>query len=184
MKTTVVSIKRFMKITFVIFIVFGLQSCETEIPAEDITPPKFSFRVTGDGFDHTFNQDSDFDNIILKLRRDTTYDFSFSGSDEGGVETIQWELVEAGYIRIESPIAAPWTRTYVSPNEVIKWEGDSTNPFTGSIVAGSFYAPNFRTFLKFKFTVTDFGGETGLPNEVVKELRISTGNVHHTRIGS
>ncbi len=160
----------------------GLQSCETEIPPEDPTPPKFSLRIIGDGFDHTFNQDSDFGNIRLMLHRNTTYDFIFSGSDDGGVERVQWGIERNSNIQVNSRIPSPWTHTYRNPFEYIEWNGDSSNPLTGAIVGGSFKTFDSRELITFIFNVSDFGGQGRQPNYVSKELSISTGNVHHTWI--
>jgi len=159
-------------------------SCETEIPPADITPPEFSFRLTGDGFNQVFDQDFDFENKVLRLRRDRTYDFIFSGSDDGGVDTIKWEISNSGYIRVDETIPAPWNHSYIHPYETIQWQGDASNPLTGSVVGGSFHASYDRGVVRFKFTVVDFGGTSGIPNEVERELKIYTGNVHHTRIAN
>jgi len=175
-------IRQAIQFSMLIILAIVTQSCETEIPPEDPTPPGFSFRIQGDGFDHTFNQDTDFDNIRLNLKRNTTYNFSYVGSDAGGVERIQWNIFPSGYIRIDTSIPAPWNYTFANENEHIRWNGDRSNPLTGAALTGSFTALSIRTRIVFRFDVTDFGGETRRSNSISKELTISTGNIAHIGI--
>lgn len=179
MKTTVSTIQKLIKISFVALILFGLQSCETEIPPEDPTPPEFSFQITGEGVNYTFNQNTDFDNIKLNLKKDASYDFTFTGSDSGGVAHIQWSILPGGYTNVVSSVPSPWVRTYANDNEHFRWSGDRSNPLTGSILSGRLTAPYDRFRVVFRFVVTDFGGESRRPNTITKELNISTGNVAH-----
>jgi hypothetical protein len=65
------------------------QSCETEIPSTDITPPTFNFRITGDGFSRTFTQADDFSRFQLNLKTDVNYNFTYIGSDAGGLKYMQ-----------------------------------------------------------------------------------------------
>ena len=179
MKATKNLFAKITQFTILALCVLFTQSCETDIPPEDATPPEFSFHITGGDFDHTFTQDSDFDNIRLKLGSNTTYNFTFTGTDAGGVQLIQWKIMEDGYITIATEIPTPWTSNYRNSNKEIEWRGDESNPYTGSVLTGNLSSQAFRTFLVFSFGVTDFGGESGPVNRVVKELSISTGNSHH-----
>ncbi len=176
------TIRKAIQFSILLLFVAFTQSCETEIPPEDTSNPNFSLRIYGDGFDHTFNQDTDFDNIKLNLKRNTSYDFTFTGTDSGGVDTIQWSIAPSGYLRIDTRIPAPWNYSYRSGTEYIEWEGDRSDPLTGAALTGTFTAPYVRTRVVFTFNVTDFGGETGSPNTTTKELNISTGNVAHIGI--
>ncbi len=164
-----------------VFVAFT-QSCETEIPPEDPTPPKFSFQIHGDGFFHTFNQDTDFENIELRLKRGTTYNFTLAGSDDGGLERIQWIISNSSQIFIDVDITSPWTYTNTSTSSpTISWFGDSGNPLTGSVITGNFKTPPSTGFSNFQFNVADFGGEGRDPNYILKRLNIYTGS-HQTRI--
>lgn len=180
MKTNV--IKQGIQFTLLILLVVFTQGCETEIPPEDPTPPIFSFRITGDGFDHTFTEDSDFENIELRLKRETEYDFTFIGSDAGGVERIQWIYSSSSRIRTEIPATSPWVYTATSSTSpTLSWFGDENNPLTGSVLTGTFTTHYTSTYGNFKFNVADFGGERRDANYILKRLNIYTG-VHNTRI--
>ena len=179
MKTTKKVFRKMIQLNLLVLFVIATQSCETEIPPEDPTPPEFVLQIRGDGFFHEFNQDSDFDNIELKLIRSKTYDFIYMGSDEGGIDRVQWNILPARKITITSNIPAPWISSYVNDNQNIIWKGDRSNPKTASAFDGSFFAPYDRHTIVFRFNVTDFGGETTNPNEITKELTISTGNIGH-----
>lgn len=65
------------------------QACETEIPETDVDPPTFSIKITGDGFDETFDQDTDFDSFQLNLREGSEYTFLISGGDSGGLKRFE-----------------------------------------------------------------------------------------------
>lgn len=166
------------------FLLITAQSCETDIPVIDDVPPTFTFRITGDGFEHTFNQDSDFTNIQLNLKHDAEYDFILSGSDNGGVKLIQWQLPGDDFIEFDSTVSSPWTVTNISSiNKIIKWEGNSNNPLTGNILAGTFESNGENISISFRFLISDFGGESGVSNTTSKELTIYIGE-HDTEIVS
>tara|TARA_R110002096_G_C14176134_1_gene686404 strand:+ start:105 stop:506 length:402 start_codon:yes stop_codon:yes gene_type:complete len=110
-----------------------VQSCETEIPETDVTPPQFTFRITGDSFDYTFDQDDDYESILLNLKNGTSYNFIYTGSDDGGVKTIQWKIPPSDYIEFGSAINSPWTISDSPPSKIIEWQGDINNPLTGNI---------------------------------------------------
>ncbi|WP_158849444.1 hypothetical protein [Algibacter sp. L1A34] len=167
-----------------IFLLITAQSCETDIPETDNIPPTFSFRITGDGFEYVFDQDTDYDNIQLNLKHDAEYDFIFSGSDNGGVKLIEWQLPDDDFIEFDSTVSSPWTVTNVSSiNKIIKWEGNSNNPLTGNILAGTFESNGENISDTFRFFVSDFGGESGVSNTTSKELTIYIGE-HDTEIVS
>ena len=161
---------------------FSITSCETDIPENDDTAPEFSFKITGDGFSHTFDQDDDFENFQLNLRADAEYNFILTGSDQGGVEVIQWQLPSSDYIEFVTSIPNPWTISNISIlTRMIQWQGDENNPLTGSILNGPFEANGQNIILSFGFYVSDFGGESGSSNTVSKELNLYIGN-HNTEI--
>ena len=168
----------------IILFCIAFQSCETEIPERDNTAPEFTFKITGDGFDHTFDQNTDFANIQLNLKHDAEYNFIYTGSDQGGVKLIQWQLPGSDYIEFDDVIPSPWTDTSISPiNRIIEWEGDASNPLTGNILAGTFESnsPDGTTSIAFRFLISDFGGESGAENTVSRELTILIAD-HSTEI--
>lgn len=182
MKKRKAGFQKLIQFVCITLLAVGLQSCETEIPPEDPTPPKFSFQLIGDGFNHTFNQDTDFDNIRLMLHRYTTYDFIFSGSDDGGVERVQLAIEHSGGLIMDFRIPAPWTQFSNTPYQIIQWNGNRNNPLDGAAIGGNFRLTDYRDIITFKFTVSDFGGNARRPNTISKELSVSLGNVHRTRI--
>ncbi len=81
MKTTKNTLLKIKKYSAVFLLLFSITSCTVDVPDSDTVPPKFSFKITGDGFDQTFNQDTDFSGFQLNLRQGATYDFILSGCD-------------------------------------------------------------------------------------------------------
>ncbi len=182
MKTKRIRVQKMSKFFILALVIIGMQSCETEIPIEDDIPPKFSFRVTGDGFDHTFNQDTNFNSIRLMLRRGVTYDFVYAGSDEGGMDRIEWNAIHLGRVSIDPPTGGPWIYSHLAGSySSLHWNGDRNNPVTGSAVAGSFTTQGSGNDATFRFTLEDFGGEVRVPNNILKDLTIYIG-AHNTRI--
>ena len=158
------------------------QSCDTDIPETDTTPPEFTFRITGDGFEHVFNPTDDYNSIQLNLKSGAEYDFIYVGSDDGGVKLIQWQVPNQDYIEFISTIPDPWTAADVSAlSRMIQWSGNPNNPITGNILSGTFETNGELVSLSFRFYVSDFGGESGSSNSVSKELTIYIGD-HDTEI--
>ena len=159
-----------------------IQSCETDIPETDNTAPEFSFKITGDGFDHTFTQDDDLENIQLNLKDDAEYDFILISSDNGGIKSTQWQLPGSDSIEFDTTIPSPWTVTNISLlNKIIEWEGDTNNPLTGNILTGTFESNGENLSVAFRFSVSDFGGISGDSNTISNELNIYIGN-HNTEV--
>ncbi|WP_405401025.1 hypothetical protein [Maribacter sp. Asnod2-G09] len=166
--------KKILELLPILFLLIAVQSCTVDIPDSDITPPEFSFQIHGDDFFHTFDQDTDFENIQLRLKTGTTYNFTLAGSDDGGLERIQW-INNSTATRIATPITSPWT--YEDSNQTpptVSWFGDSANPVTGSLLTGNFTTHVLIDVLNFQFIVADYGGETRDPNYISKRLNIYT----------
>ncbi len=167
--------------TLIFVILIGLQSCTVDIPDSDTTPPQFSFRITGDGFDQTFDQNTDFHSFQLNLREDAEYDFILTGSDTGGVKEITWQYPH-DYIEFVDPISSPWTVTRTSGlSSQISWQGDFTNAITGNILTGKFKPNGELVAFSFDFGVKDFGGQSGTVNSFFASLNLFSGN-HNTEI--
>lgn len=182
MKTKKKVLSQIARCLFVSLLAIGVLSCETDIPLEDREPPQFSFQITGDGFNHTFNQDTDFNAITLMLRRGVAYDFIFTGSDEGGMERMAWIATHQGRMSIASAVTAPWVlRNIEGQYSSVEWSGNRNDPLTGSIAAGSFRTQGTGSGVTFRFSISDFGGERGTPNRIWKDLRVYVG-AHNTRI--
>ena len=155
---------KYLKYPLIVLLIVSLLSCETDIPETDTTPPEFSFRITGDGFVHVFNQDQDYSKIQLNLKNDAEYDFIYTGSDKGGVKLIQWQLPISDYIEFDSTIPDSWQDNVSGLSRIIKWNGNSSNPLTGNILTGTFEANGEFVSDTFRFFVSDFGGESGRPS--------------------
>lgn len=167
---------RHIRHILIIVLALVMQACETDIPEIDNTPPEFTFRIIGDGLEYVFDKDDDYDNIQFNLKNGAKYDFIYTGSDDGGVELIRWQLPISDYIEFDSSIPAPWQDNVTGLSRTIQWNGDSSNPLTGFILSGTFEANGELVSDTFRFFVSDFGGETGDTNTVSKQLNILIGN--------
>ncbi|MHA7059320.1 hypothetical protein ACWGOQ_0018985 [Aquimarina sp. M1] len=161
-----------LKRIFAALIMLLCISCETDIPETDATAPTFTFNISGDGFNRTFNQEDDFSSLQLNLRADTEYNFIYSGADSGGVERISWQYPH-DYIEFSTEIPTPWeqaTTTFLS--SIIFWDGDETNPTTGNILSGKLVTNGDGVSISFSFLVSDFGGLDSISNTTEKTLTL------------
>ncbi|WP_026755636.1 hypothetical protein [Sediminibacter sp. Hel_I_10] len=162
-----------LTLLFLIFI-----ACDTDVPEVDNDPPSFSFKVTGDGFDRTFSQDDDLENLQLNLKHDARYEMLFSSADNGGVEhtTLRYD---AQHIEFDNdPVfpAEPWTQAFFGLSFYVDWEGDRNNALTGNILLGSFKPNGENVSTSFTFYVRDFGGESNNSNTTTADLSIFIGD--------
>ena len=176
MKTKKTVFRKVIRFSVIALFMVIAQSCETEIHFEDTTPPEFSFQITGDGFRHVFDQDSDFSNIRLNLKQGTAYQFILSTADEGGVANTSWGIKNNFQTPVDFPTPSSWTSWYDHNGQgyrIISWSGDRNNPLTGNILSGSFETTTDNVSTYFNFTASDFGGQFGDPNIVSKRLTIN-----------
>ena len=173
-----------LKYSIIILFIFTTLSCETDIPETDTTPPTFSFKISGDGFERTFTQDDDFDSFELYLKNNTSYNFLFTAGDSGGLRIMEWDIEPKSLIEFLEPIEAPWVIVPNSFSEAmrIRWtETDRDNAKTGQLLSGNFRCPvelqNQQMYnMNFLFTAGDFGGTSGPSNTISKRLRIIISN--------
>ncbi|MBQ0732779.1 hypothetical protein [Aquimarina celericrescens] len=141
----------------------------------DESQPRFSFRISGDGFSRTFTNDDDLENIQLNLKHDADYEFIFSGGDTGGTKLIQMQY-PTDYIEFDTtPFPpAPWEQTFPSGSlsGIIFWEGDPSNPITGNILNGTLRPNGELVSITLYFRVEDFGGEARTSNVTDGSLQI------------
>jgi len=172
------SIKVFTFFSIVVSALF-LGGCEIEeIPNTDTTPPEFTFRITGDGYDRTFDQDTDFSSFQLVLKKNQTYSITLTASDAGGVQLVQWFTGGSSYFTPETTVVRPWTyRTGLQ--SVVEWVGHRGNAYSGTIFEGNFRAEGGNIGALFKFYVRDFGGREGVPNFTSRQMNVyfSEGNL-------
>ena len=173
MKTTRKVFKTMIRLMTIAILVSIAQGCDAEIPSEDNIPPEFLFRISGAGAEYTFDQDFDFDNSYLMLKEGETYDITLSGGDGGGLKSIEWTF-SPDCVSIDGTIAPRWTMRQENGREVVEWEGDRRNPFTGSILSVDMTTVGACTgsYSSFDFEVSDFGGEFGSSNVISKSLSI------------
>lgn len=155
---------------YVALIAFSISSCETDVPEVDTIAPAFSFKVTGDGFDRTFTQDDDLENIQLNLRAGVSYDFLLGGIDNGGVRQIQFQHTP-DVTPITTPIPSPWVATTNGLSTTIRFNGDPNNAITAQLLSGTFTATlGSETIVSdvFYIRVEDFGGESGPPFNITE----------------
>ena len=163
-----------MKTTFTYFymalIVLSIICCETDVPETDTIAPSFSFKITGDGFDRTFTQDDDLENLQLNLRAGVSYDFLVGGIDNGGVRQIQFQHTP-DVTPITTPIPAPWVEINNGFSTTIRFNGDPNNAITAQLLSGTF-TPMLMNENEiadtFYIRVEDFGGESGPPFNITE----------------
>ena len=167
-----------------VLLVFSIISCETDVPDIDTISPAFSFQITGDGFNRTFSQDDDLDNIQLNLKAGVSYSFILGGIDNGGVRNIQFQHT-SDYTPITTSIPSPWVVNNNGLTSTIQFTGDITNAFTAQLLPGSFTATLTDEGIvsdSFYIRVEDFGGENGPPFNITEGiLQILIGN-HDTEV--
>lgn len=178
MKTKRRVLKKVGQFFCISLLAIGIQSCETEIPLDDRTPPEFSFQITGPGVNYTFDQDFDYENYELNLKTGVTYDFTLTGSDQGGVRRIRWQIRNKNNFILQNEVSHPWNTSEFEQKLNIFWYGDEANPFTGNIFSESFRTDSSTSTNYFVFEVDDFGGESGSPNTISKELRVDLTDYH------
>lgn len=137
-------------------------ACETDVPDTDTTPPTFSFKITGDGFDRTFTQEDDFSSIQLNLKEGASYNVILSGIDDGGVRRTQWEF-PSDYIDLQTVVESPWSLNDNGFTTTISWNGDPDNAFTAALFSATFIAQGDSVGFSSYFRVEDFGGTSGPP---------------------
>lgn len=179
MKTSKNTITKLVQI-IPVFLLICMQSCDTEIPPEDLDPPTFRFEIIGDGFSQAFDQDSDFNSFQLYLREDAAYDFVFSAGDPDGMKQIQWHFA-SDYVQLETAVFSNWELSTTPLQTFISWYGDQTNPVTGNVISGTFRARGDNVGHSFHFMARDFGGASSNENTTYGTLKIYSGN-HNTEI--
>ncbi len=174
--------KTIISMSFLAFLVIVIQSCVVEVPPEDPDPPTFSFRIIGDGFDHTFTQNTNFNSITLMLRVGVTYEFTFFGNDEGGMDHMGWYSVHSGSMVVDPSLHGEWNFSELTGSTSLEWHGSPNDPLSGSIITGTLTTQgNVVTNGTFRFTVEDYGGESGRSNNITEDLPVVFG-AHTTRI--
>lgn len=170
------------RIGFMMILIFtGLfLACETEIPDIDTEAPTFQFRIEGDGFDQTFDQDTDFASFQLNLREDASYRITYSGADAGGVKQIQWQYA-TDYVTFETSIPSPWVSSTTGLSTSLNWHGSRSNPLTGTILTATIRPNGENVSHTFNLMVRDFGGASGMENTVLESLNLYSGD-HDTEI--
>jgi len=141
-------------------------SCATVIPNLDTRLPEFVFLVRGDGISEQLDEDFDFDNTVLYLKRGDTYTVNYTGSDAGGVRQIMLEMPQHQAFANPSLISGnDWFFASTSSSAVtLLWEGRRTEPTRGSTVVWEFGAIGLTSDnvdeVEFIFTVIDFHDNT------------------------
>lgn len=162
---------RNITLSFIILLIAATNmSCETDVPETDTTPPTFSLQITGDGFDRTFSQDDDLNNIQLNLKAGASYDFILGGIDNGGVRRVEFQHTP-DYTPISTTIPSHWTVTNTGLSASIRCNGDINNALTAQLLAGSFTATLTSEDIvteTFYIRVEDFGGASGPPFNITE----------------
>jgi hypothetical protein len=172
-KTGLFKMGKTLACSLVIMSCLLFQSCETEIPKCDTTPPNFSFRITGDGFNHTFTQ-ADVESFRLNLRTGAIYKFVYAGYDAGGMERM--DLFVHNSVDFEPLISHPWSVFDEPPYRRAGWQGDAAPPVTGSLLTGTLRVSDVPGRFLIVFSLKDFGGRSCPPNSMLRHIQIRTGD--------
>ncbi|AYN66761.1 hypothetical protein D1013_04880 [Euzebyella marina] len=157
------------------------QACETEIPETDVDPPTFSIKITGDGFNETFDQDTDFDSFELNLREGSEYTFLISGGDTGGLKRFEVYFAP-DHIQMNPNLSGNWVHTSLSTlTDMLYWTGNASSPLTGTLLNGTFVAEGDSVSSPITFYLTDYGGSEGSSNVTSASLNVYSGD-HATEI--
>ena len=179
-------------IYFLLTLVFlTAASCTVDVPDIDAVAPKFSFQIRGDGFNHTFMSGDDLSSVKLNLKKGAVYNFTFIGSDAGGLQDLLWnyedDLVSTVDIAIAGGLPENWYKTTHYDHDFdfypfvdgIRFKGDIADPLSGTILTGTFMFDSYSQDTypnSFDFIARDFGGVTENPNSVMLHLSVLLGD--------
>ena len=171
--------------SIVTLITFLFQSCDTDIPPTDTEPPTFSFKIKGEGFERTFTQDDDFENIQLNLTAGAAYEIDYIGVDAGGLKYMSIEF-PYGDFDIIGTLPNHWEDDNNGFSRWFYWNGDSNDPKTGSLISKATIitkqvSANDGIGGSFYFVLRDYGGQSGSANQTVKQLNTYLGQ-HPTEV--
>ena len=160
-------------------------ACEADDSGTEDTAPRFSFRISGDGFSRTFTQEDALENLQLNLKHDADYDFIFSGGDAQGAMRIQMQYPtnHIEFITQDEFPPAPWEQSFASDflSAVLFWEGDINNPITGNILNGTLRPNGEFVATELYFRVEGFEDASTSSNLVEGTLQIFIGD-HSTEV--
>jgi len=152
-----------------------LQSCEGRISARDTVPPIFNFHISGDGLNLDIDDDFDFDNKALYLKRDALYAIIYTASDGKALERASWEM-PSSHIVLMYENEEDWVTVTTTPPEpqFTQWTGDPNSPITAKyLVPSRFQALGdahdgvIRNFL-FTFSAGDYHSNTTTRTLIVR----------------
>jgi hypothetical protein len=161
---------------FILFIgAFLFQGCRSNIPVRDTVPPIFNFHISGDGINLDINQNFDFDNKALYLKRDALYAIIYTASDGQALARASWEMPSRDIVLMfESE--DDWITLATTPPElqITEWRGDPNNPVSAKYLAPSRFqalgtAPSgvIRNF-SFTFSAVDYHSNTTTRTLIVR----------------
>lgn len=129
--------KTLYKISLLIAVIL-MTACRTTIPPRDTVDPTFNLLVQGDGISEDINQDFDFDNSVLYLKRGARYRWILTFNDPGGLKELTMELPNNSIIALgEETVSGTWLIESISDPYRIryKWEGYETDPVKNGLVS-------------------------------------------------
>ena len=158
----------FLLATAVIF----LPGCETEIPEVDVTDPTFTFRIQGPGINKTYDQDTDFSAFQLNLKSNAQYNFTYFGSDDGGVEHVSWQADVLTPADFSDVVPEDVVITDLQLSTLLTIDGTINAPVSSLGMNGKLHTGSGDIFGLWRFFVSDYGGQSGSPNEVYREMSV------------
>ncbi len=158
-----------LKHLMLLFLAVNLASCATRIPETDSTPPEITFKIEGDGFNRTFTDSENLENLQVNLYNTSRFRFTLTGSDQGGLKLLEFTYPK-DFVEITTELPEGWETVSGTITDTFVWRGNSASPKTGTILTG-FFEVRGNTSFTFDFSAEDFGGRSGSSNRT--DMRIT-----------
>lgn len=151
-----------------------LFSCEVDIPDIDTEDPEFAFLIQGPGINKTYTEETDFSSFQLNLKSNATYNFTYTGSDDGGVSSISWYVGTP--MTFEDVVPGDVTISPFQLGILLNLVGDENDPVSGLGMAGDALTGAGNIVFQWQFLVRDYGGTGGPPNETSRTMNVAVFN--------
>ena len=157
-----------LKHLMLLFLAVNLASCATRIPETDSTPPEITFKIEGDGFNRTFTDSENLENLQVNLNNTSRFRFTLTGSDQGGLQILGFTFPK-DYVQITTELPEGWETISGTITDTFVWRGNSSSPTTGTILTGFFEVSGITSFT-FDLSAEDFGGSARTSNRTAMRI--------------
>ena len=172
-----------MRIQFYLFAFLALgfySGCTVTIPESDRTPPTFILEITNGlpGGSVRITSEDDLSRKQLNLRRNTLYQFRFSGSDEGGLEALKLRVNwPTDFLGLSLASDEYIIVTDEPTSRELTWLGSRSDPKSGMLITGQLntimYNQSYALVsVEWDMIASDFGGTSDSSNSTTKTLKV------------